>query len=298
MFEEAVNSNNNNDDVKKMNEEYIEEEDEEEEESEEEEEEEISITRLDNQHLAKTTTIGNNFDVDIDYAALAFLEKKLMGTDDEMYERMQQFGKYLRKQYPTLTMTSFTKNGKMYLRMNNLKFTAIALDIFIRSSVVGEIKPFMNDVVTQITKYIDEMRRKPTIPPIPTNPTNPPPPIKSKKRKFGEKTPPEILVVNKKVRNETNKSVTLFQIEDEDFYLMCRKRENVVDGRRNIEKRYGKTTLLKTWPNREVGAAMGKDIASNFSDLKWNARTNILTNQCGAVKSEQIVDFCDKYLNI
>lgn len=73
------------------------------------------------------------------------------------------------------------------------------------------------------------------------------------------------------------RNIRLYQIGG-DFYLMCRKRQNFIDGQKNLEKKYGKCRLLKTWNNRNDVKNIGKLILNKFPSMKWNARTNILTN--------------------
>lgn len=80
------------------------------------------------------------------------------------------------------------------------------------------------------------------------------------------------------VKKSMERNIRLYSIGSSDFYLMCRKKQNVIDGQKNLEKKFGQCNLLKTWNNRTNVKDIGKLILQKFPHLKWNARTNIITN--------------------
>ena len=82
-----------------------------------------------------------------------------------------------------------------------------------------------------------------------------------------------------------------------DFYLMCRKKQNFVDGQKNLKRKYGNCRLLKTWNNHIDIKDIGKKILHKFPQMKWNARTNILTNSKNKQVSEtELLHFLVKVL--
>lgn len=74
-----------------------------------------------------------------------------------------------------------------------------------------------------------------------------------------------------------DRNIRLYSVGS-DFYLMCRKKHNFIDGQNNLQKKYGKFRLLKTWYNRTDVKEIGKMVMTKFPQMKWNARTNILAN--------------------
>lgn len=80
------------------------------------------------------------------------------------------------------------------------------------------------------------------------------------------------------IKKSMERNIRLYSIGSSDFYLMCRKKQNVIDGQKNLEKKFGQCNLLKTWNNRTNVKDIGKLILQKFPHLKWNARTNIITN--------------------
>jgi hypothetical protein len=77
--------------------------------------------------------------------------------------------------------------------------------------------------------------------------------------------------------SKNDKCIQLYSI-DPDFYLMCRKRQNINDGFNNLKIKFPNSRLVATWNNQNDVKLVGKAIRDNYSQLKWNARTNILTN--------------------
>lgn len=93
------------------------------------------------------------------------------------------------------------------------------------------------------------------------------------------------------------RNIYLYTIDNDDFYLMCRKQQNFADGQKNIEKKYGDYKLLKIWENKSNIKEIVKMINLKFPNLKWNARSNILKNSKNKkISSSEILKYISKVM--
>lgn len=197
-----------------------------------------------------TSFISNNKIV-IDYNALAFIENIALESDEKMENRMIKFIGNLKNNYINVQYVEYKTNNKLYCALDIIYGLPILLNLFENKEPHGKPRA-----------------------------SSPPPPP--------QRQPTKKKLVNKPATNNNNndRNIRLYTIGS-DFYLMCRKKENFVDGYNNIEKRYGKCKLIKVWNNSTDVKSIGKLVIKKFPYMKWNARTNILTNSLNKPVSEQ-----------
>lgn len=186
----------------------------------------------------------NKNQIVIDYNVLAFMENTEVESDEEMEVRMKRFIETLRRDYIGIQYMEYRSDNKLYCVMDIVYF----LPVLFNRAEHRELAKLNRKSLDEILERLDNLSsiKKPEAP-------------------------------TEEVTEDGDRNIRLYSIGS-DFYLMCRKKQNVIDGQKNLEKKFGKCRLLKTWNNRTNVKDIGKLILQKFPHLKWNARTNIITN--------------------
>lgn len=189
----------------------------------------------------------------VDYNLLAFIENINIEDDESMRSRMREFIDNLKNNYKCVEYTEYENNDKLFCIIDMIYFLPILLKKFENREIL--------ETLEDILKVINSLSLE----------------RKNKKPKLN--------------RQSDNRYIHLYSI-GKDFYLMCRKKQNLIDGKKNIEKKYGETRLLKTWDDNTNFKYLIKSIVKEFPDMKWNARTNILLNsRDNEISEEDLLNF-------
>ena len=248
--------------------------------------------------LTQTLNLNKN-QIIIDYNILAFMENREIENDSIMESRMAKFISNFKKNYKGIQHIEYKINNKLFCAIDIIYF----LPILFNKSENRELAQLNRKSIDAIMERLDLLSEKLLPKSTKLTPLN-----KSKSNTSSSSshnvTIPEIFTqtastssdATLKTTKKTNKinmpsdavadrNIRLYQIGS-DYYLMCRKKQNFVDGQKNLEKKYGKCRLLKVWNNRNDVKYIGKLILSKFPHMKWNARTNILSNSKNKQVSE------------
>lgn len=255
----------------------------------------------------------NKNQIVIDYNILAFMENRDLEDDAAMEARMKKFISAFKKNYKGVQHIEYKIDNKLYCAIDIVYFLPILFNKFENKELSQLNRKTLNDIV----RRLDTLSAKITGKPVPSS-------ARSAKQSQVEKSPTAAASSSvfagkspisetdeededeemnggskdaapaskaKKATSTSNagtndRNIRLYAIGN-DFYMMCRKRQNFVDGQKNLEKKYGKCCrLIKTWNNRTDVKDIGKSILVKFPHMKWNARTNILTNSKSKPVSE------------
>ena len=253
--------------------------------------------------LTQTLNLNKN-QIIIDYNILAFMENREIESDHIMENRMTKFINSFKKKYKGIQHIEYKINNKLFCAIDIIYF----LPILFNKSENRELAQLNRKNIDAILERLDLLSEK--LLPKTTKLA----PLNTQKKTLSTNNLsssssnnstnniiPENYAQNAttsidssgKNQKKTNKqpetmgdrNIRLYQIGS-DYYLMCRKKQNFVDGQKNLEKKYGKCRLLKVWNNRNDVKYIGKLILSKFPHMKWNARTNILSNSKNKQVSE------------
>lgn len=249
----------------------------------------------------------------IDYNMLAFLQNQELEDDVRMETRMKNFIESFQKEYKNIQHIEYKMDNKLYCAIDIVYF----LPILFNKATSYEMHKAYRKSLDQILERLDDLAAKisPSLPihievPVTSKPkqskskrhSQPLPPPPSPKEEIIVPTPIEEIEAedtdsskDKDVKS-LDRNVRLYSIGS-DFYFMCRKKQNFVDGQKHLKKKYGNCKLLKTWNNRTDVKEIGRIIRDKFPQLTWNARTNILTNsKTKEVSDTELLNYLVKYM--
>lgn len=232
----------------------------------------------------------NKHQVIVDYNILAFMENTEPESDDLMEERMKKFIEKFKKNYTNVQHIEYKIDNKLYCAIDMIYFLPMLFRQFEYRQNLAENRKILDDILKRLDRLTTEKTKNESS----SSSTGPPPSKKKRKVEHPVVSDTEDENATAVATNTTTttqesgeKNIRLYSIgSGGDFYLMCRKKQNFVDGQKNLQKKYGKCKLLKTWNNRIDVKDIGKLILVKFPQMKWNARTNILTNVKGREISE------------
>lgn len=255
--------------------------------------------------LTQTLNLNKN-QIIIDYNILAFMENREVESDTVMEARMAKFISSFKKNYKGIQHIEYKINNKLFCAIDIIYFLPILFNksenrdlaqlnrksidaILDRLDLLSE-KLLPNSTKMSATASAKRSNMPSTIPEIFSNhaTTSDATMSKSSKKpvqKSGTSAPTLPTTSSNSSESPGDRNIRLYQIGS-DYYLMCRKKQNFVDGQKNLEKKYGKCRLLKVWNNRNDVKHIGKLILLKFPHMKWNARTNILSNSKNKQVSE------------
>lgn len=251
----------------------------------------------------------NKQQVVIDYHMLAFIENIELENDTVMQEHMKKFIEKFQNNYKGVQHIEYKIDNKLYCVIDFVYFLPILLKHCDSHQTLQNIAKRLDDINSQLGKRKADF-------------SNTQPAEKKKRIKLHKERQVESKIsmsfsssdedlatgdiktksskkdfVAPTVEVSGNKDIRLYYLGNNDFYLMCRKKQHFVDGQKNLEKKYGKCKLLKTWNNYTNIKDIVKIVIKNYPQLKWNARTNILSNsKTTKVTENELVNYISKFL--
>lgn len=229
----------------------------------------------------------NNNQVIIDYNILAFLEGNAVESNAAMEVRMKRFIENLRKNHRAVEYIEYKIENKLYCALDIVFFLPILLQRAETQKQLTEITRRLDDITRQLATADNKLPLH-NGDAVSTDGDDDDEEDEANAEEEEESasdretTPPKTRASGSgggKREVDQTRNIRLYAIGDgDDFYLMCRKKANFMDGQKNLEKKYGKCRLLKTWSNRHNVKDIGKSLLQRYPEMKWNARTNILTN--------------------
>lgn len=227
----------------------------------------------------------NKHQIVIDYNILAFIENIDIENDNVMEERMKKFIEKFQKNYKGVQHAEYKINNKLYCAIDVIYFLPILFHNFeYRENHIINRK-ILDGIVQRLDILTERVLETP-----------------AKKRKLDSTIIPEDneknIISDNTLKNGINtKSLRLYSLGNGDFYLMYRKKQNFIDGQKNLEKKFGKCKLLKMWNDTVDIKDVCKLLLLKFPQLKWNARTNILTNsKTSTISGNDLVNHLVKIL--
>lgn len=219
----------------------------------------------------------------IDYNILAFLENTNIDDDNTMENRMKHFIENLKTNYKSIQYIEYKMDNKLYCALDPLYFLPI---LFNKSCQ----RPLINNKTIQKnheTKMFKEMMQKVSDIHSKLIPKS----LEEKQQATSSREQQVATVKYNSNFSKEDKLLCLYSIGN-DFYLMCRKKQNFIDGQKNLEKKYDNCKLIKTWTNYKCNVKdIGKHIKKKIPQVKWNARTNIITNASSkSIDATEILD--------
>lgn len=206
----------------------------------------------------------NKNQVIVDYNVLAFLENNEIEDNSIMEARMIKFISKLKSDYKSIQYIEYKIDNQLFCAIDLVYFLPILMHYTQNRDLIDLQRRTFEDIYKRLDSVLNYLM------PASSSKTLQLPPTDSDSSSLLKDEEKQSTV-------ESDRNIRLYQIGT-DFYLMCRKKQHFVDGQKNIEKKYGKCKLLKTWKNHTDTKKIGKLILSKFPHLKWNARTNIISN--------------------
>lgn len=270
----------------------------------------------------------NKNQIIIDYNVLAFLENlPIVESDIQMETRMRKFIERVKENYRGIQYIEYKTDNKLYCALDIVYFLPILFQKAEQQSwhrqqrvQLDKIIKRLDDISLKLSGAVvsatpnkvprsPQAMKKNAIMAASTPSTTPPPHPSSEnpstevndmlsRSEIGgdDDDIDSIASSRRKSSDKANRNIRLYSIGT-DFYLMCRKKQNFVDGQKNLEKKYGKCRLLKTWQNRTNVKDIGKTILQKFPRMKWNARTNIISNcSIKEVSETELLNYINKSL--
>ncbi|WBR61454.1 hypothetical protein [Drosophila suzukii associated hytrosavirus 1] len=232
----------------------------------------------------------NKNQIIIDYNILAFMENRDIEDDNAMEARMKKFINSFKKNYKGIQHIEYKIDNKLYCAIDIIYFLPILFNKFESRDMSNINRKTLDDIIKRLDVLSEKLLantkdvQKPVSMEISSDNIQETPITSEDSSKHSSVVvKPAKKITSPESPNDRN--IRLYSIGI-DFYLMCRKKQNFVDGQKNLEKKYGKCHLLKTWNNRTDVKDIGKLILLKFPHMKWNARTNILTNSKNKPTSE------------
>lgn len=259
-----------------------------------------------------------NKQVIIDYNLLAYCESRPVDPDDSVMEaRMAKFIQRIKANYKGIQHVEYKINNKLFCVLDIVYFLPILFRQFEQNERADRNSQMLKNMVERLDLLSDKILGPDAPSVMPAAAAAPPTPKPSPAKSSMKRSPaapaeknitfkiPPVPKAKKAPSAEAKpapatdgdtRNIRLYLV-GADYYLMCRKRQNFVDGQKNLEKKYGQCKLLKTWDNRTNVKEIGKLIHRKFPQLQWNARTNIITNSPDkAVTENELLTFISKVI--